>query len=298
MKNLLFALLFLAEATIAATVEIVVPFTPGGAADIFARSIQKHIILPDLEAIVINKPGAEGRLAIQYSLSKPSTQPSMVVATPGPFVFNHAIIKNVDYSIEDFEYIAPLAETPIVVSVHPKSKIYNLKDLIAESKKRSLNCGTNSTATLTTANHLFKELGITNIQTIVFKGSSDLSVQLMGGHIDCGIDTLLVQEPYHKAHKLQIIAVSSRKKINRLPEIETFNQYVLGLTFSSWYGLAIPKNLSTLEKARLTTSVRNLVYNKDFVQSMIVVGLEVAEPQENYSKTLSQDLDKVKKMLK
>ena len=300
MKKILFAFLFLSTVTLASThaVEIVVPFTPGGAADTFARAVQKHILLPENGSVVINKPGAEGRLAIQYSLGKPLTQSSMVVATPGPFVFNHAVLENIEYSIADFEYVLPLAETPIVVSVNPASGIRTLKDFILESKKRNLNCGANSTATQTTANYLFKQLGINNVQTVVYKGSAELTTQLIGGHINCGVDTLMIQEPYHKSNRLQIIAVSSRKKISRLSDIETFNQYVPGLNFSSWYGLAIPKNLPVQEKEKLMKLTRNLVLNKEFVQNITNTGLEISEPHDNYLKFLNQELDQTKKMLK
>lgn len=282
MKKLFFivltAICFIAYAD---PIEIVVPFTPGGAVDFTARAIQKQIVESlSKETIVLNKPGAEGKIAIKYALQRPNTSNTILLFTAG-LAFNKVLFTNPGYEYSEFEYIMPLVQTPTIIAVSNNSGIKNFDEFIVASQNKKINCGTSNNASLFFGRFISKKLNLNNIEIVPFKGSSELTVQLTGGNIDCVVDALQVYLPLHKDKKIKIIALGNYFKDSSLNDTKQFSDFIPGLTFSNWIGIAIPVNMNTEDKKVIIKFLNQLYKNKSFVNAVNGATLQTAIPANN-----------------
>ena len=294
LKNTLIGIAVTISWSIVAATELVVPFNAGGVIDFFGRSVQKSLMAgTDNNVAVVNKPGADGLAGIQYTLQKPETAAVMMVLSTGT-VFRSVLYTNPGFRPNDFEIVAPIAKAVSAFVVSNRLGIKNFDDLIAVAKVRQLNCGTSNPASSFVAQHVFKELGLTNISVIGYKGSSDVAMQLLGDHIDCAIDPLPMYLPYFKDKKVQILALSDTNNNPLVNKIPTIEQYVKGSNFTHWYGIAIPK------KSRIDPKIKdallNLSKDVDFIQSMTTANFSVVKSSNDGQKFYLEELGRYEKI--
>jgi len=253
MKKILLAILATVSlsAYSKAPIELVVPNLPGGQIDVFARQAQKQLISElGREVIVVNKPGGDGRIAVQYVQRQSATAPVFLVFSTG-LAFNRILFDDPGYSYSDYEFIGPLNTTPATFAVSTQSGIRTVGDFITQAQLRPLNCGASNSASLLAGRYMMKKLKLTNVQIVPFKGSSELNAQLIGGAIDCAVDTWLAQGNLHRSGKIKVLAVGKP-----VDDIRTFSEIIPGFEFYNWAGIAIPVRNTSAVKSELVKAVR------------------------------------------
>lgn len=261
LKNLLLSIGLLLALDAHAQLEVVVPFPPGGAVDQVGRAIQQF-----LEAklrtpiVVLNKPGADGRIATRYVLQNPTN--SIVIFSTG-LVFTKILFAKVDYELTDFDLIAPIVRTPVVLSVGTKSGITNITQFVQMASRKKMTCGASGSSTLFYGKYFAKKLQLTNLDVIPYKGSAELIPQVIGGTIDCSFDSLNVQLPFASERRLTILFHG-----------------IEGLSFYNWYGIGIPKNMPDEKKQKLLAQLELLRDDPTFIESMKRASLDIS-PQMN-----------------
>jgi tripartite-type tricarboxylate transporter receptor subunit TctC len=289
MKKLLLSVMAAVCISVSAqTTEIVVTFTPGGANDTFARATQQY--LRDqigTNSMIVNRPGAEGRIGVKYAAQKPADGSSLLVISTGTFLFSRVLYRNLDYNIHDFDTVVPIVTTPIAISVSGVSSINTFQDFIAAAKSRPVNCGISNAASMFTARYLVKQLGLTNLEIIPYKGGGDVVAALQGNNVECAIEPQFVYRRPHLDQRIKILATTDSEVEYGLGSVALIKNHIPGFVFQTWYGIGILKNTPDSIKSPIIDALKLIHRDERFRTAMNSANLQVRE----YSKPGNRFLD-------
>ena len=263
------------------TVRIVVPFPPGGAADILARGIgQKFAETLGQQFVVDNRPGAGATLGPEIVSKAASDGYTLLLGS----ITNHAVAASLysrlAYDLEkSFAPIGLLANAPHVLVAHPTLPVRGVKELIALAKSRPAEILFGSLGSGTLA-HLELEL-LQNVAKVKFthvpyKGSAPAKADLTGGHIQLLFDSVASSGGLIQAGKLRPIAMASSTRSGSLPEVPTFIESGLkDFQANNWYGLLAPAGTPKGAVDRLGTELPKILALQDIKQRFGSQGMDV-----------------------
>jgi len=209
------------------TVKAVIPFAPGGGADIAFKHFQKWAEERNVKIVPIYKGGAEGLIGMDYFAKSP---PDGMTISFGTIATSAVYLKNnPNYN---FNYVSMIRGSVMSVVTHQNSNINNINDLEKQlqnnESKKSFAYG--SPAQKLLLEQIFKNNKLKSEPLMVaYKGAGPMVQDLIGGHVDVSIVPMSVVKPHIDSEKLKVIAISSR---NPWSEI---NKYaVLNKRYSSW----------------------------------------------------------------
>lgn len=291
MKKIAFALLFAMTSAWSNTITVTVPHPPGGAPDVWTRIVAKHLT-QELggDYIIVNKPAADGRIAIDYVATQPADGKNLITTSTGPFLFNKVLFNKLNHDYTDFDIMAPMVRLPLVLSVSNNLGVSTLTEFVALAKTKPLNCAGSGASSVFVGKQFFNKINATQVQFIPFKGSADMNVQLAAGNIDCAFDTTLAALPLHRGSKFKIIAASTESKLSEVPTAMLLSSVVPGLTFYNWYGLGMKINSPDSEK--IFAVLRKLNQNPAYQSEMKNRGLEIVNPPEHGSQWIHNEYQK------
>jgi len=225
-------------------IEIVVPNPAGGTTDLVARHIQSILSgRTDRSVIVVNKPGAFGKIAMDYVTSNSTKKDMILIVSTGTFV--QSVMDNTN-DLKNFHVVAPVMTTQSVLVTTSVSNITSWQEFITRARNQPLNCGVSNGAANLYAKYLLKRLNLTNVEIIAFSGSAAVNASLMGNHIQCAFDTLTTLEPWIQDGKLIVLATMANSQPIKYPGLMSLEQHVPGFDFQNWYGMAV-HDKSTME---------------------------------------------------
>jgi tripartite-type tricarboxylate transporter receptor subunit TctC len=233
-------------------VRIVVPFAAGGATDIITRILaQKLTELWGQTVIVEDRGGAAGNIGAA-EVAKSAPDGYTLLMTSGSIVTaNQHIYRNMGFDpAKDLIPITGVASGPQVVVVNPAFPAKTLKELIAMAKAKpgALNYGHAGIGSQThlAAENLLYTAGIDMIN-IPYKGEGPAIADLVGGQINMVTSNLPAAIGFINQGKLRALAVTSRERINQLPNVPAAAETLPGFENLGWFGLmapaGTPKNL-------------------------------------------------------
>lgn len=256
-------------------VTIVVGFSAGGSTDLLARLLAKQLSA-DMGGnfIVDNKPGANSNIANAFvGRSKPDGYTLLMV--PFGLPVNQYLYKSTGYKFpEDFAPVALVAKVPNVIAVRPDSSIKSVPDFVERSKKSSLSYSTPGMgSSLHLAGELFKYETKADLLHVPYKGSAPALVAVMSGEVDAGFDNLSAVAPFVKDGKLKALAVTSKVRSPKFPNVPTvaesgFSQYEI----SSYFGLAAPAGTDVKIVNALNQSVMRALESQEIKTALDNLG--------------------------
>jgi len=240
------------------TLRIIVPFAPGGGADVSAR-VLAELLAPALgQAVIVeNKPGAGS--AIGVNAAAQSRDGHTLLMGSNSMVINPSFNPTIGYDVaRDFDVVGMVSAQPLVLVVPANSAIKSVPDLMAQYKGKAeqLTAGNSGKGTLAhLSSELFEvETGVP-LTPVPYKGESALMPDLISGQVSMGFLNLPSVAPHIKSGKLRALAISAPAPLADLPGVPTFRSLNLqSLEVQGWAALLAPKGTISEEGlARLET---------------------------------------------
>lgn len=223
-------------------ITIVVPFPPGGTADMLPRLVAEQ--LPELlgqPVVVTNRPGAAGMLGADFvSRANPDGYTLLVVP---PHFFISDLLYKISFEPTKFMPVSILASYPNVLLGSNKLPVQDISQLltIARSNPKPLNiasAGSGTSQHLTA--ELLKEMAKVDMMHVPYKGSSPAMNDLIAGHVDLMFDNLIAATPFIQSGKLKLLAVGSATRSRLFPNTPAVNEVLPGFESVTWMGVVAP----------------------------------------------------------
>jgi tripartite-type tricarboxylate transporter receptor subunit TctC len=282
----------------AKTIRWIVPWPPGGGADVLSRMLSPQLSEAVKQQIVIdNRGGAAGNIGAELAAKSPADGYTVVFAYSGTHAINPSIYRKMPFKESDFAPIIQLASVPQVLVVHPSLPVKSVKDLVALAKKRpgELTYGSSGSGAF---NHLtgalFAQLTGTRLVHVPYKGGGPAAVALLSGEI-----TMILGEPasivgFVKAGRVRAIAVTGAKRAPALPELPTIAEAgVAGYEATSWNGMLAPAGTPADVIKRLNAEFNRIIGTPDMRKRMLDNGYEpVGGPPERFGELIRAEIAK------
>ncbi len=243
---------------------IVVPFPPGGAADLSARLLGDHLAKSLGQSVVIeNRPGGSTIIGAEVVFRSPPDGHTLLVVFPS-FIVNPLLRSNMPFEpLKDFRAVGQTLAVPMVIAAHPSVPANNLKELIelARAKPGELSYGTPG---LGTTHHVMGELlkltAKINITHAPFQGGGPSLAAVTGGHIQLVYGNANEVAPSAKTGKVKPIVVTSAERVDVMPDTPTMREAGYPeLEATNWSGFVVHAATPAAVVARL---------NKDLVAAL------------------------------
>ena len=258
---------------------MIVPYPPGGAADLLGRLVGQKLSERVAQPVVVEtRAGGGGNIGADYVAKSPADGYTIMIGGLS-LAINQSLFKNVSYSLaNDLTAIAQIATYQSMIVVHPSLPAKSMKELIAlaRAKPGAINFGAGPGS----PNHLGMELinvmaGVKMVH-IGYKGSGPVLTDLIGGHLHCASVGFPGATAHVTSRRLRALAVTGRQRSALLPDLPTVAEAALpGYNVSSWWGIFGPGRMPSDIVTRLSTEIRGLMETDDTKTRLAAVGTEV-----------------------
>jgi len=231
------------------SIRLVVPYPPGGAADLIGRMLGKKMADELGQQVVIDNRAGGGQVIGTDVAAKSGADGYTILQASITHAINPSLVRSLPYdSVKDFTPISLLAKSPLVLVAHPSLPVKTVKELVALAKARpgSLNyasSGNGSGGHLALA--LLLEMTGTKMLHVPYKGAGPALNDLIAGQVHLLITSPLAAVPHVKAGKLRLLGVSSKTRTATMPEIPAIAETVPGYEASLWYAFLAPSGVPT-----------------------------------------------------
>lgn len=263
-------------------IRIIVPATPGGSSDVFARAIAVRLQEALKQPVLVEyKAGAGTNIGGDF-VAKSAPDGHTLLINGIIMASNPSLNTNMAFSpTKDLVAVVEVAEIPNVFTAHPSLQVNSMKELadLAKKEPNKLNYGTPGAGS---SGHLSGELlGLktgAKLTHIPYQGNAQATADHIGGTLQVGIVNLPVAVPFVKSGKLKPLAVTSRKRSPLLPDVPTVAE-ALGLPdyeLSGWFGIFAPARTPVEIVARLNDEINRLMKDPSFVEIIKNAGGEIS----------------------
>lgn len=232
---------------------IIVPFQPGGGADIQARLLGKKFTESMGQSFVVdNRSGAGGMIGAEIVAKAPPDGYTILFSTASLAV-NATLNKKISFDpVRDLAPVSWFSSAPLVLVVHPSVPAKTVKELVALAKQQrgKLNAGSNGTGTTShLAIEMLKQRAGIEVAHIPYKGGGPAAIAIIAGEVDFRFSGALAVLPHIKAGRVRPFAVASARKSAVLPELPTLASMYPGFDADNWYAMFVtagtPKEIVT-----------------------------------------------------
>ncbi len=274
---------------------LIVPFPPGGAADITARLVAKGVSEQLGQPIVVdNKPGASGVIGAEAMLARPADGYTLLLAS-NSITTSKWLFPNLSFDpVRDFRGIGMALRSPYMAVVSEKFPGSSIADLVRMAKERPGRIDY-ATAGSGTGPHLFAELFKQSTRTfmtsIPYKGSAPALTAVMGGEVPVYFDILMSSRAFLAAGKLKSLGVSSKERVPQFPHVQTFaEQGVQGVEISAWFGVVVKTGTPEPVIQSLNQALNTVVRSGPFMARANELGATAAGGSpEDFQATIAEE---------
>jgi tripartite-type tricarboxylate transporter receptor subunit TctC len=229
------------------TARILVGFPPGGSSDLAARLLADRMKGYAGAVIVENKPGAGGRLALEYLKTAPADGSTFALTPMSMVVIFPHTHKALGYDpLADFLAVTTVTEFPFVVSVGPlvPATVTTLPEFIAwcrQNPAQAMYATSSAGSTLHLTGVALARAARFEFQHVPYNGAPASQADVIGGRVAANIGVLGSALPQIQGGRLRALATSGPKRSPFLPEVPTFTEAGFSeVTATEWQGLFVP----------------------------------------------------------
>ena len=254
-------------------IRVIVPYPPGGGADLTARPIaQKLSERWSVPVVIENRGGASGMIGAEMLAKSPADGYTIMVGSSAEAALNVALFPKMTYDpVRDFAPITLATVTPIALVVHPSLPVKSVAEYIALAKSKP---GTMSFASPGSgsphhfAGEWLKMLTKVDIVHVPYKGMGPAIVDLLGGNVPSGFATLLPALVHVRTGKLRVLAVATPNRVPLLPDVPALAESLPGFDVTQWNAVWAPAATPSDVLNKLSTEIARIVQTSDYKARM------------------------------
>ena len=281
----------------------VVPFPPGGVADIVARLMGQWLSERLGQPVVIeNRPGAGGNIGTEVvARAAPDGYTLLWVSSSNAIGATLYDKLNFDL-VRDIVPVASIVRTPLVMAVNPSVPAKSVSDFVAYAKaspaKVNMASGGNGT-TAHLAGEMFNMMAGIRMVHVPYRGSAPALSDLIGGQVQVIFDPLPSSIEYIRADKLRALAVTTATRVDALPDVPTVGEFLPGFEASAWQGVGAPSNTPAEIVDRLNQEVNAALADPKIKARLAGLGSSVfSSSSADFGKFVAAETEKWAKVVK
>jgi tripartite-type tricarboxylate transporter receptor subunit TctC len=264
-------------------IQLIVPFPPGGVADITGRptaAIMSKILKQSI--VVVNKPGAGGAVGMAQAARAAPDGYTLLMALSSISVLPVADRlqgRTPSYELDQLAPVALISADPTVLVVRADGPYKTLKDLVGAAKARpdEINYGSSGVyGTLHVAMEIFAAAADIKLFHIPYQGGGPAVAALLGGQIDALASGPAAAMGQIKGGKMRALAVWGDTRLASLPDVPSMKELGYDAMFFIWSGLFAPAALPAPIMDRLRQAARQTVDDREFQEAMIKIETPIA----------------------
>lgn len=261
-------------------ITIVVPFSPGGATDIFARILAEKLRDTLGQPVIVeNKPGAGGMLGAAAVVKSKADGYTLLMGSPGETLINALIYKRplqyqADKDLVPINLVTRISNILVAYSDLPVKNVAELMDY-AQKHPGGVRYGTSGVGNM---QHLNGELlqMLTNVPLVPvpYKGTSNLLIDVSSGTVETGFVAMAGAIPFIKSGRIKPLAVTSAERATFAPDIPTISEYKPAASYDldNWYGIFAPVATPQDVQNRLNTAITEVLHDPEIIKQMLEQG--------------------------
>ena len=279
-------------------IKLIVPWPPGGGADVVSRLLSKAVG-DDLgtQIIIDNRGGAAGNIGATAAARSAPDGYTVVFAYSGTHSINRHLYKTMPFEESDFAPIVFLASVPQLLTVRVDSPYKSVADVIAAAKANpgKLTYGSSGNGAINhMAGQLFADMAGIKLQHVPYKGGAPATNAILSGEIDLIFGEPAPLLPHVRSGKLRALAVTSAKRSPSVPDLPTIAEVAVpGYEVTSWNGFLAPAGTPDAAIKRLNGSFNKVLADPAMRERLIQMGYEpVGGAPELFSKHIAEETKK------
>lgn len=235
-----------AQAYPAHSVNVVVPYAPGGQGDLFARVLSDPLgKLLKQTVIVENRPGATGMLGTRYIVREKPDGLNLLLGQTGEIAIIPSANKKAGYDpLKDLAPIALVGDSPLVMITSAKSPFKSVQELIALAAGKPKQVAYASSGTATPGHLAAAALALgtrCDMIHVPYKGAGQAMTDVISGQVGFFFSSASAAMGHIKSGSVKALAVASTRRMPALPDVPTIDETVLkGFSYSLWGGYFAP----------------------------------------------------------
>jgi tripartite-type tricarboxylate transporter receptor subunit TctC len=275
----------------------IVPYAPGGGADIMARTIQPKLVTVLGQQIVIdNRPGAGGNIGADVAAKAPANGYTLFMGT-GNFSMAPSLFGKLPFDpLHDFTAVSLLAETPSILAVNPGLPAKSVKELIALARAApgKINYASDGGGPLQLFVELLKTMAKIDMTNIPYSSTGPAVLAVMSGEASVVMAPAPAVIPHTKSGRLRAIAISSARRLDAMPELPTVAESgVPGFDANQWYGILVPAGTPAAIVAELNRDCVNIMHMTDIKERLANdVSIAIGSTPHEFAQFLRDDIAK------
>ena len=285
-------------------VRIIVPFAPGGSADVFGRLIAQRLQASLGQSFVIdNRPGG-GSIIGTDAVAKAAPDGYTLLLMSNTHTVNEALIPTKPFVLmRDFVPIAPINYSDLVLVAKPGLAANTLAQIIAAAKARPGGMSYASSGPGTPyhmAGELFKFMAGVSIVHIPYRGSAGARTDVIGGQLEMMFDAIPTMTEQIKAGKVKAIATTGKTRSAVLPDVPTMSEAgVPGYEATIWLGLMAPTGTPAAIVNKLNAEIGKITSNPEVRRAWAAQGTTpLTLGVDEFTRYMNEDITKWARIVK
>lgn len=286
-------------------ITLIVPFSAGGGLDLVARAIEKHSIKHlGQPLIVVNKPGGTGTIGWNELAGAQPDGYTLGMTTSDMLLLSLYKTTKYDY-VTALDPLVQITTIPFVMAVQAECHWQNVADLVEYAKMHpgQVKYGHPGIGSLhQLIGETFAQATNIKLEQVPFRGGSESTAALLGGHIQAVIAAPVVFNEYVKNGTIKILATTDKQRLTDplWSQIPTFKEQGLDILFNNRYVIAAPKEMPPKIKTKLVEGLKAMIADPEFKKDIENLELQVKYlgPEEIQLKWLSDSQELAKDIQK
>lgn len=279
-------------------IKMVLPFPPGGGADLTARTLAQKMGDSMGQSIVVeNKPGANGALGVDTVAKAAPDGYTILITDRGSLSVNPHLYAKLPYDpLKDFAYIGIATDGPYVLVANPSLNVKTVAELVALAKAKpgTINYASFGIGSMPQMNleALNRKMGIDMVH-VPYKGAGPAAQAVVAGEVGVTISSIPAVQGFIKDGRLRALAVGSDKRFALLPDVPTMAEAGADadLLVPTYFALAAPAGTPPAIVAKLGAEMRKALADPAVAEKFAAAGLVVnGSSSEAMTNSVKQDV--------